>query len=116
MGVIDHDSHPLDRCSPTGPVATMTPAQIDHMERYTLEHLADPRMGDHFTDHFSSVAYIESRHGDCVMVAKPDRKRNVFAEPEPMTVKALRDWLCPDGKPWVELWPPAAPKELLEGG
>lgn len=94
----------------------MTREQIEHMKRYTERHLADPREGDHFTDHLCSVAFIESRHGDCVMVAKPDHKRNVFADAEPMTVKAFREWLCHDGKPWVELWPPAQPKELLEGG
>jgi hypothetical protein len=94
----------------------MTREQIEYMKRYTEQHLTDPQMGDHFTDHLSSVAFVESRHGPCVMVAKPDHAKRVFKEPEPMTLEAFREWLSPKGRTWVELWPPAAPKELMEGG
>ena len=94
----------------------MTREQIEHMKRYTEQHVLDPQMGDHFTDHMSSVAYVESRHDQCVRVAKPCHEAKVFHKAAPMTLEAFREWLSPKGRTWVELWPPAAPKQLLEGG
>lgn len=91
---------------------------IERMKRYTDEHVRNPQPDDHFTDQFCSVAFIEERHGDIVMVAKPIREANVFGKAEPMLVADFIKWASYKSSPgyWLELWPPSFPKELLEGG
>lgn len=98
----------------------MTRKQIEHMNRYTDKHVRDPQPGDHFTEQLGSVAYIDSRDGDNLMVRKistcgPDKGWTV---PSRMTVAEFIKWASYGSIPgyWLEIWPPSFPKELLEGG
>lgn len=76
----------------------MTPEQIERMKRYTDKHVRDPQPGDHFTEMCGSVAYIDSREGDNLMVRKtstcgPDKG---WTMPARMTVAEFIKWASYD--------------------
>ena len=98
---------------------------IADIKSYTEQHVKDPQVGDHFTEHFGSVALIEARNGDALMVRRtriggtkyhPEKE---WGDPEPMMVDEFVKWASyghgVEGY-WIELIPPVWPDELMAGG
>lgn len=99
----------------------MNRIEQERMHAYTNKHVKDPQPGDHFTEMFGSVAYIEARNGDALIVKRTAIKKGekCWGDDEPMTVaEFVRRASYGGGTPgyWLQLWPPQIPKQLLEGG
>ena len=85
----------------------------DRVKDYTHEHVTNPQPGDHFTEQCASVALITDRHADTVWVARPNKDRTGWGEPEIMTVEAFKDWASYKSIPgyWLECLPDQGPAQ-----
>lgn len=88
----------------------MTREQIQKLAAYTERRVRDPQPGDHFTEHFGSVALIVSRNGGAVTGSKTkivDREK-IWTEPQETTVNEFIKWASDDGISgfWLDCFPP----------
>lgn len=91
--------------------------KYDAIQAYTAKRILDPQPGDHFTEMLGSVAYIEERKGNNLLVLRTEIKgrERGWDKGTKMTLAEFFKWVG-GNTPWCEIYPPVFPKQLLEGG